>query len=174
MNSSSRSQWKNSNLACLKRKQKWPLFQAVFITVFFSIWYYNLMIAGEVFEKDNLIEAVIEWVKSEPFILIFLLAPLVILVLFVRQFFTGRKICFNVRDQMLRFNSRTSLPFEQIKSVLIRHRKDKSGRLLPGSGLILVTKQGRGITLLRSTDHSALSMLASEIAAILHVNIDYQ
>ncbi len=126
------------------------------------------------FEKDNLIEAVIEWVKSEPFILIFLLAPLVILVLFVRQFFTGRKICFNVRDQMLRFNSRTSLPFEQIKSVLIRHRKDKSGRLLPGSGLILVTKQGRGITLLRSTDHSALSMLASEIAAILHVNIDYQ
>jgi len=169
----SKLSWESPTRACLKVRRKVSLGPLPLMLIFFAFWYYSLLRTVEVPENSTFWEAFLQSLRQAPLIIIFYLAPLLMLfmVLKGKRGLFGEKICFDTGQQKILRGKRALLTFDEIDYVAVMNPQKRAAKR---SAVFLHSRRGGRWKIYRSSDYNELSMLANEVAAIVGAQVKVQ
>lgn len=146
-------------------KLQLPLF---FLLIFFYFWYKALLFSPAS-RSDGFVDVLIQRITQEPFIIIFLVMPLVMFAMSAKQLlrFGRTSFRFDAVKQLLYFNNKAICNFDDIDKITINYADSSSY-----GSILLLTHDNNNRTIYNSKDYADLSLRANELAAFVHAPLE--
>ncbi len=139
----------------------------LFMFIFFYFWYKALLFSTNNSSK-HILDALVQRITQEPFIIIFLVMPLLMFVLSAKQLFRFGRISyrFDAVRQTLYLNNKILCNFNDIEGITIKYTNSST------FGALLLAVNGSSLrTIYNARDYADLSLRANELAALVRAPV---
>lgn len=162
--------WSGDEIAVLRlrKNQAWQPMLA--LAVFVVIWYAALITTVDFPDGNSFWQAVLQTLKTEPFLILFFLLPLFPLFMVTRDTFWNNRMVFDKRRKEIRKGRKRLMGFENVNALNVRVRPEKK-RMRPTAELSLQAKSGRSVFLTRCGSYEDCAALAQELAVVVNAQI---
>ena len=155
----------DSDIVTIEKSWKESLIPFIMLSVFFIMWYYGLLMTGESTEP-NIFKRIVEIIKVEPFLIIFFIAPLIIIlpiiVKFITRFLNRETFYIDGKRGTITKNNRLITSFSDITKL----------RYVPNKPtIILELKKLDKVELIRSRSHQGVRKVADILSKLTKLKI---
>lgn len=155
----------DSDILTIEKSWKESLIPFIMLSVFFIMWYYGLLMTGESTEP-NMFKRIVEIIKVEPFLIIFFIAPLIIIlpiiVKFITSFLNRETFYIDGKRGTITKNNRLITSFSDITKL----------RYVPNKPtIILELKKLDKVELVRSRSHHGVRKVADILSKLTKLKI---
>jgi len=155
----------DSDSLTIEKSWKGSLIPFLMLTAFIVMWYYGLLLTGESTEP-NIYKRIVEILKAEPFLIIFSLAPLVIilpiLLKFIARFFNRETFNIDGKRGTITKNNRLITSFADIEKLIFKQNKPS---------IILELNNSDKVELIKSRSHHGVRKVADILSKFTKLNI---
>jgi hypothetical protein len=152
--------------------RRWPrIAETVFALLFFGFWYHNLLGTESFASVATLIASVQSTVKAQPFLALFLLAPLAFvprLLENLKMIVTGQSWLIDGSAKSIVHNGVRQAQFDDVAGIQIREVSGQNGS---DYRLTLILSSGEKLTIHTGSDESVIMGIADDIADLVGVPV---
>ena len=155
----------DSDILTIEKSWKESLIPFIMLSVFFIMWYYGLLMTGESTEP-NIFKRIVEIIKVEPFLIIFFIAPLIIIlpiiVKFITRFLNRETYYIDGKRGTITKNNRLITSFADINKLKYVPNKPT---------IILELKNSDKVELVKSKSHHGVQKVAAILSKLTKLKI---